>query len=58
MEIELKNSDDFIKGFIQGEYKEKIKINEVLEYIKNLEIWEDDVILNEVIKTIERILKK
>ena len=58
MDIELKNSNDFIKGFIQGEYKQNLKIKEVLEYIENLDIWKDDTILKEILENIERILKK
>lgn len=53
----MKCSKDFIQGYIQGEYKPQKKINNVLEYIRNLDIWEDDVILKEILKTIERILK-
>jgi len=53
MELELKNSNNFIKGFIQGEYKQNLKIKKVLEYIENLDIWKDDVILKEILENIE-----
>lgn len=59
MEIELKNSKDFIQGFIQGEYKQNLKIKEVLEYIKeNIDFWENNEVCKEFIENIERILKK
>lgn len=57
MELELKSSKDFIEGYVQGEYRQMIKINEVLELInENLEMWYDDTILKEILKKIERIL--
>jgi len=59
MDIELKNSNDFIKGFIQGEYKQNLKIKEVLEYIKeNIDFWSENEICKEFIENIERMLKK
>lgn len=59
MDIELKNSNDFIRGFIQGEYKQNLKIKEVLEYIKeNIDFWSDNEIFKEFIENIERILKQ
>lgn len=58
MELKLKSSKDFIEGYIQGEYKQAIKINEVLELInENLEMWCEDAILKEILEKIERILK-
>lgn len=56
--MDLKTNKEFINGFIQGGYKPNLKIKKVLEYIENLDIWKDDVILKEIIETIERILKK
>lgn len=59
MKIELKNSKDFIQGFIQGEYKQNLKIKEVLEYIKeNIDFWSENEICKEFIENIERMLKK
>lgn len=59
MELELKNSNDFIRGFIQGEYKQNLKIKEVLEYIKeNIDFWSDNEICKEFIENIEMMLKK
>jgi len=53
----MKANSDYINGFIQGEYKPNLKIKRVLEYIENLDIWKDDIILKEILETIERILK-
>lgn len=59
MNLELKTNKDFIQGFIQGEYKQNLKIKEVLEYIKeNIDFWSDNEIFKEFIENIERILKK
>ena len=59
MNLELKNSNDFIRGFIQGEYKQNLKIKEVLEYIKeNIDFWSENEICKEFIENIERMLKK
>ena len=59
MELELKNSNDFIRGFIQGEYKQNLKIKEVLEYIKeNIDFWSENEICKEFIENIEMMLKK
>lgn len=58
MELELKNSKDFIDGFIQGQYKELLKINKALELIReNLDMWREDAILKELLENIEMILK-
>lgn len=59
MELELKTDKNFIEGFIQGEYKQNLKIKEVLEYIKeNIDFWSDNEIFKEFIENIERILKQ
>lgn len=59
MKIELKNSKDFIQGYVQGEYKQNLKIKEVLEYIKeNIDFWSDNEICKEFIENIEMMLKK
>lgn len=55
----IKNIDDYTIGYIQAEYKERLKINEALKYIQeNLHMWSDNEIFKEFIETIERILKK
>lgn len=59
MEIELKTDKNFIEGFIQGEYKQNLKIKEVLEYIKeNIDFWSENEIFKEFVENIERILKQ
>lgn len=54
----MKCNNDYIEGYIQGEYEPQKKINEVLRFIKeNKEIWEDNEIIKELLENIERILK-
>lgn len=57
--MKTKTDKYFIEGYIQGEYKERLKINETLEYIQeNLHMWSDNELFKEFIENIERILKQ
>lgn len=59
MKIKTKTDKYFIEGYIQGEYKERLKINEALKYIQeNLHMWSDNDVFKEFIENIERILKQ
>ena len=58
MKTKTKTDKYFIEGYIQGEYKERLKINEALKYIQeNLHMWSDNELFKEFIENIERILK-
>ena len=59
MKTKTKTDKYFIEGYIQGEYKERLKINEALKYIQeNLHMWSDNDVFKEFIENIERILKR
>ena len=59
MKTKTKTDKYFIEGYIQGEYKERLKINEALKYIQeNLHMWSDNDVFKEFIENIERILNK
>jgi len=59
MKTKTKTDKYFIEGYIQGEYKERLKINEALKYIQeNLHMWSDNDVFKEFIENIERILKQ
>lgn len=54
----LNVNKEYLEGYIQGEYNPQKKINEVLRFIdENKEIWEDNEIIQELLKNIELILK-
>lgn len=57
--MKTKTDKYFIEGYIQGEYKERLKINEALKFIKeNLHMWDEEKAFKEFIENIERILKQ
>jgi hypothetical protein len=59
MKTKTKTDKYFIEGYIQGEYKERLKINEALKFIKeNLHMWDEEKAFKEFIENIERILKQ